>query len=92
MLENPVAAMLRNMVVEKEDISSGLYDEMSKDVILPAPDVFVYKHHYCCFSRICMHIILFLRYIIVQQLRRINNCVLICRSNNIQYIFTSPFS
>ena len=56
MFEKSVAAMLRSMVVEKEDISSGLYAVMSADAILLAPDMFVYKHGYDCFARIDIHI------------------------------------
>jgi hypothetical protein len=56
MLENPEATMLRSVVVENADISSGLYDEMSNDAILLAPDIFVYKHFYDCFARIDINI------------------------------------
>ena len=43
--------MLRSVVDENADISSGVYDEMSNDVILLAPDLFVYKRLHDCFAR-----------------------------------------
>ncbi len=76
MLENPVAAMLRSMVVEKEDISSGLYAVMSADAILLAPDMFVYKHFYDCFARIGIHIILPMHCGKVQQMWHIKRVCL----------------